>query len=196
SGIGSQRPKGSLADWVSSIANFAAAFLSVITVGLIVIGASLTVRQWVEARRTADASVAAVEESIRANAANSKDSDRAYGLSREALEDVQRAFVYAEPVMVAMPNENGSVEKFTLGAKWVNSGETPTKGLTQHVSYAPLAGSLPDKFPFPKLWQQGVQQIDEKTFIAPKGGLQSTETVVVSRQTLEEMLKENANIYM
>src|SRR6185437_17065268 len=104
SGIGSQRPKGSLADWVSSIANFAAAFLSVITVGLIVIGASLTVRQWVEARRTADASVAAVEESIRANAANSKDSDRAYGLSREALEDVQRAFVYAEPVMVAMPN--------------------------------------------------------------------------------------------
>jgi hypothetical protein len=92
--------------------------------------------------------------------------------AREALVDVQRAFVFPGNVRPQTFGDaiNG-ITSLSLRFSWENSGTTPAKDATNHISYQLMANELPDDFSFPDRWPQKGKHINTTTMIAPRGGI-------------------------
>ena len=182
-------------DWIMFGLTLVGILVSCLTLALLLLTVNYARKQWHEMEAQSKNSTDALTETKNANTKNSTDNLRAYQLSRESLENVQRAFVYAEGVISPVPSENGTIDSFQLASKWTNSGETPTKNLTQHVSTSFYA-ELPANFTYPELWSGGATHKNPPTYIAPKGSIASTSRVVLTKQHLEAMLAGNIKFFM
>lgn len=89
---------------------------------------------------------------------------QASGVSRDALVDVQRAFVFPTPVVTAQHNPDG----FVISIQFENSGYTPTRDLKMHINERPMT-EIPKGFEFPDHWAEGQPHVNTPTYIAPKG---------------------------
>jgi hypothetical protein len=95
-----------------------------------------------------------------------------YQVSRTADETqraIQRAFVYPAPVTVVRIFNPTShrIDSMQFIFGWRNSGVTPTKHMSSHVSWQ--QGPLPRTFNYPDIWNNGEPHVATLTFICPKG---------------------------
>ena len=89
-------------------------------------------------------------------------------INRESLESVQRAFVSVdEPTILRVTQDKDFV--FYVRFPWDNSGSTPTKTLTTHVSWQAPSTPITSVVSLQDLWNKGEPHIDQQTFIAPHG---------------------------
>lgn len=88
-------------------------------------------------------------------------------ITREALETVQRAFVFPGTPQVTRSIKKTTVESVILRFSWINSGTTPTRNMTTHISYGQYPNGLPPNFDFPDGWSSK----DEATHINTPIGL-------------------------
>jgi len=116
-------------------------------------------------------------------------------INREALESVQRAFIFLAPVEgTAYKNSAGTkIKSFSFRFPWENSGVTPTRNMATHVNWTFLPGPLPNDFSFPDLWSPGQPHINAHVAIGPKGSTNST--VPVSIEYINAMLAHKAHLY-
>lgn len=115
--------------------------------------------------------------------------------NREALVSVQRAFVFlgsATPVRIV--GRDHKVESYVFKFEWNNSGVTPTKKMTGHVSFDLRRDKLPVDFAFPDIWHEGQTQVYEPLFIAPHGFL-SADSDQIPINGVQAMLAKQAHIY-
>jgi hypothetical protein len=85
-------------------------------------------------------------------------------LSRDALTKVQRAFIFPTPIVTPQNNPYG----FGISIQFDNSGYTPTRDMTMHVSDR-VMNDIPKGFNFPDLWNAGEPHVNTPSYIAPKG---------------------------
>jgi len=113
-----------------------------------------TVLMWLETRRVAKGGEAALRHSeISANAAR---------VATEMAVASQRAVVACEPywTMPVLHPQN-------FGVKWVNVGNSATRGLRNHIDFRLLGGELPEDFSFP----DDAPAIATGTVLAPKSSV-------------------------
>jgi len=117
--------------------------------------------------------------------------------NREALISVQRAFVFVGNSEIARVVVGKKINHFTIKTVWENSGTTPTKLTTTHVSFQSWTGpgGIPDDFTFPDSWSEGVPHINTEVFIGPKG-ITSVITPPISATILEGIKNHSARFYI
>lgn len=111
---------------------------------------------------------------IKIYCANKKSADAAKDaadIAREALTDVQRAFVYDS----FNQGQDGNFLRITVG--WENSGTTPTRNMTMHMSHSSDLRSKPlaNNFSFPDTWEGGEARVPTRLVIPAKGRGQGIE---------------------
>jgi hypothetical protein len=103
-------------------------------------------------RQTAISAVAATRAAV-----------RAAGISERSLVDIERGFVFpAGFTGIALTNEAREVLFWRIGPQWQNSGNTPTRGFYNHVSWKLFpADGIPDGFAY-------VRQEPTLLFVGPR----------------------------
>jgi hypothetical protein len=91
------------------------------------------------------------------------------GEARDALEKVQRAFIFHSKIEIMRNLTGTSIDSFIFRFVWENSGVTPTKFMTNHISYEWRPGPLPKGFTFPDKWPEGKPQTASRSAIGPHG---------------------------
>ena len=124
------------------------AILAISTVGLFV----ATVGLWSYAAEQASDMKGAIAESRRSADAAKESTD----VAKQSLVTVQRAFVFIDSFQVEVLNN-----ELVVMPKWRNSGTTPTRFMTNWVSWKPFNSEPPDDFNFPDL-SEGGNPVDEK----------------------------------
>jgi hypothetical protein len=94
-----------------------------------------------------------------------KAAEEANRVTKIALIDVQRAFVFLGDVTATVIGNNTVDFYFPME----NSGTTPTKDMRLHISYQWGPKPLPDNFDFPDLWSPGSPHVNRHTLLSPKG---------------------------
>ena len=82
---------------------------------------------------------------------------RQYGESRRSSERQLRAYVYVsfehKPVQVA---HSGQIVSYRFTPIWHNSGATPTRNMTNHISLGLFSGDMPAGWHFPDRWKKSI----------------------------------------
>lgn len=107
------------------------------TLAILVIYATLTGFQWLASKKSADT-------------------------ARDALIQVQRAFMAANILDISREMKDGKVDSVYFVVRWKNNGTTPTKNLLIHHNY--MNGLPPSNFSFPDLWNPGEPQKETPSF--------------------------------
>lgn len=85
-------------------------------------------------------------------------------IAKSALETGERAFVF----QTFTKNQEGN--NVVIQVRWENTGNTPTKGMAEHVSFSGLRSRpLPDNFTFPEIWQKGEPHVPTHISVPAKG---------------------------
>jgi hypothetical protein len=77
--------------------------------------------------------------------------------SKDALESVQRAFVFATGLDAIRIEDSGDPTKISsvdFSITWENNGTTPTRNMTSHFSWFTPPSVVPDNFNYPDLGDQ------------------------------------------
>lgn len=74
----------------------------------------------------------------------------------------QRAFVFLSQFQTFVQNDS-----LIIMPKWTNTGSTPTRKMTSHISWKADPAGLPSGYNFPDINSTGTADIS--TFIGPKG---------------------------
>jgi|ERR1022692_68090 hypothetical protein len=109
-------------------------------------------------------------------------------INREALESVQRAFVYLSNLVVIFPPPSSPDTDIVFQADWQNSGNTPATSATQWVSSDWRKGLLPyETFDYPeKPSDNSILRAPVKFYIAPHDHAKGT-MLKVPRKVIEGM---------
>ena len=110
-----------------------------------------------------------------------KVASRQVKLSRRALVDTDRAFIFPDAGLLKaiLRATDDKVQAWKTSVRWKNSGNTPTRYLHMYINKEIRADLLPPDFGFPD-YGDG---ITTQSMIAPKAELESAELEI----TLEEM---------
>jgi hypothetical protein len=136
--------------------------------------------QWQEMSASTQAQIQALEEGKRANSSNARDNQRSYDLSRESLEDVQRAFIFPSPILAEQRGSDGARIGIQISIGWANSGATPTRNMKIHANFQNIdSESLPEGFDFRDKWDSADPKthINQKTFLGPKASLSAANQI-------------------
>lgn len=102
-------------------------------------------------------------------------------IARDALVQVQRAFVFPNPTpkveeVVGSTPETGEVR---VTIPWENSGTTPTEWMRFNIISVFLDREMPGDFTFPERVQAGKPKLHPYTVIPPKGSIEATASIPV-----------------
>jgi hypothetical protein len=88
--------------------------------------------------------------------------------AKESLDSVQRAFVYANPIITPVYANDGKTNGVFIQIALQNSGNTPTKEMRFHISRSNEA-KIPVNYDFPDIYFKGKKRNPVDTFLGPKG---------------------------
>ena len=94
-------------------------------------------------------------------------------VAESALHSVERAFVFNGQTNVeTIIGAGGRTAEWVFTPQWTNSGATPTRFATNHVSYGffPI-GTGPESVNFEDRWGAGMRRDTSRIFLAPKGAV-------------------------
>lgn len=83
--------------------------------------------------------------------------------NRDALVSVQRAFISVGPIESIRASDG----TFTIRFRWDNSGATPTKTMSVHVSYRPQNDAIGPNFDFSDVWLAGEPHVNREFAVGP-----------------------------
>jgi len=141
--------------------------------------------QWKEMNDANKAAAKALEETKSANTSTSEDALRSYKLSRESVEDVQRAFVSPMVAPAYLVGQDGKTRAIQFSIRWENTGLTPTRYLTTHSNFQAIFGTLPDNFDFTDQWSGLESKVNQSTFLAPRQYLTASRPLIIPIAQLE-----------
>jgi hypothetical protein len=112
-------------------------------------------------------------------------------LSRHALVDTERAFVYpADTEWAALKDhKTGKVQSWSVAVQWKNSGGTPTRHLQIHTNASVRDAILPDDFDFPDFGSGNIG-----LFIAPGSTIRSIQ-IAITLEGMEEIIAGKKHLY-
>jgi hypothetical protein len=117
------------------------------------------------------------------------------GVARQSLVTVQRAFVFIDSFQGDV-----LIDQLIVMPKWRNSGTTPTRYMTNWVSWKPFTSEPPDEFNFPDLGEGG-DPVDEKdkkptlAFIGPNATV-FAQTITIPKPVLDEMRAGHVRLFV
>ena len=91
-------------------------------------------------------------------------------VAKEALHSTERAYVFQKAVNVEFSvGANGRPDAWHFTPQWENSGTTPTRGGTCHVSWKQFpAGTGPESIGFADQWDSAARRDRSTIFLAPR----------------------------
>ena len=176
--------KTQLTDYVLALAAILGLLISFCTLILLCLTVYYAHKQW-----TAAATANTLNEESSRNAL--KQAVTSNNTSRDSLVDVQRAFVYASPVITPLKGADGNPQGINIDISWQNSGSTPTRELSlidRHNRTPEFEG---DPMPFEKT---GIGT-SAKAFISPKGSY-SSHVEVLGQYELQYILDKRTRYFL
>jgi hypothetical protein len=116
-------------------------------------------------------------------------------VAKQSLVTVQRAFVFIDSFQADVLNN----ELFVM-PKWRNSGTTPTRYMTNWISWKPFDSEPPDDFNFPDLGDGGnpVDEEDKKPPLAfvDLNAILFAQTLTIPKPVLDAMRAGHVHLFV
>lgn len=125
--------------------------------------------------------------------------EKAANIAERALIAGQRAFVaFLNLNSVASVNyKTNHVMHWSFSPIWKNAGDTPTRGMTTHVSIRIFDGELPKDWDFPDIWSQSrpEDRVPIPLGISPQYSI-SGDPINVSLEDIDDVIAHKKSLYM
>jgi hypothetical protein len=124
---------------------------------------------------------------------------RAADTAERALVAGQRAFVSVAFRHNAVRNvHTKKITHWTFAPIWTNAGDTPTRGMRNHINIHIFDGPIPTDWEFPDLWSASVPsglRISVPMGIAPKSSIEG-QSLSITVETVDEVVSGSKQLFM
>jgi hypothetical protein len=112
-----------------------------------------------------------------------------------ALQSIQRAFLFIETPEIVRSLGSQGVESIVFRFVWKNSGTTPTRHMTTHVSSQYFPAGLPREFSFPDWWSLNAEAHINTPVTAGPHGEAGIEAAPIPANEVGALLSRRTRLY-